>query len=452
MSLPPRPERRRAPHTRRPGAHAWYAAAAIAGVLAVSCTSAQSSETAARPDARVPAPTTTTTRPPPPPEPDKLADPGVAPGACALVRYTPPTAKEALSGELCRPAEHQRDVAIIVIHGGSGVGGSYANMRRWANRYLAEGYVTFLPAYHLFREGSSERPVFPRPEQNIKAAVQFLRATGNALGIRKDRIVVQGQSAGARVGSVAYTTPDDPWFAGPELYPGISDAVNGFIGFYHPYDGTMQFAFQYFGGDETSRDPLVQERLAKADALANASRAVGPAIFLTGSKDWNIIVLQQDEFANALRQRGMPTSTVVVDGGGHGFDEGGSRLSRLGEQAATDTLRWLNEQFPQNPPREAQTAPIDLAKAPNNTGAPPTTYRVRTRSGGSAGAGGGATPTTTGEATSTTDPSAASTTSSASSVPSSTTTVPASSTTVVPTSTTASTAPTSTSPTTAPPP
>ena len=67
-----------------------------------------------------------------------------------------------------------------------------------------------------------------------------------------------------------WTTPDDPWFAGPELYPDISDRVNGFIGFYHPYDATMQFADQYFGGPEGSRDPQVIERLGKADSLAHA--------------------------------------------------------------------------------------------------------------------------------------------------------------------------------------
>ena len=172
-----------------------------------------------------------------------------------------------MGGELCRPKENQRDVAVMVIHGGSGISGSYEGMRRWANRYIAEGYVTFLPSYHLFNVGG-ESPVFPHPEQNIKAAVQYLRGTGNALGIDKDRIVVQGQSAGARVGAVAYTTPDDLLFTGPELYPDIADTVNGFIGFYHPYDGTMQYADQYFGGVRVQHrhqgaDPPRQGRLAR---------------------------------------------------------------------------------------------------------------------------------------------------------------------------------------------
>jgi acetyl esterase/lipase len=313
-----------------------------------------------------------------PPTPDVLPDPGVPLGACKELTYTPPTSAESQIGRLCRPA-NQRDVAVILVHGGSGIGGSYAGMQRWADRLGAEGYVTLQAEYHLFTPGSSESPVFPRPEQDIKAAVQFLRGTGNALGIAKDRIVVQGMSAGARVGSVAFTTPNDPWFAGPNTYADISDEVNGFIGFYHPYDGTMQYASQYFGGSDSSTSAKVIERYDKADALANATNATGPAIFLVGERDWNIIVEQQNEFADAIKAKGLDASTFVYPRGGHGFDEGGSRLTRLGEQAATDALVWLNEQFPQTPERPAQLVTPDLSKSSSGTGQSGTTVPRRTR-------------------------------------------------------------------------
>ena len=338
------------------------AAALILLVVVTACTAAGPTPTAA-PDGTsiLPSPVITQS-PTTQPEPDKLPDPGVGPGQCKVVMYTPPTAKDAMPGELCRPKDNQRDVAVIVIHGGSGIGGSYQGMRRWANRYLVEGYVTFLPEYHLFNPGG-ETPVFPRPEQNIMAAVQYLRGTGLALGIRKDRIVVQGQSAGARVGAVAYTSPDDAWFAGPEIYPDLSDRANGFIGFYHPYDGTMQFADQYFGGPEASRDPLVQQRLERADSLARAVNATGPALFITGSEDWSVITVQQAAFADALHKRQYAATSLVIKGGGHGFDEGGERLSKLGEESAVETLKWLNENFPQLPSRDPQNVEADINTA-----------------------------------------------------------------------------------------
>jgi acetyl esterase/lipase len=312
-------------------------------------------------------------------EPDALPDPQVAPGTCEIVTYTPPTAREPERGEICRPSDDQRNVAVMVLHGGSGIGGSYQGMRSWADRLVAEGYVTFLPDYHLFTPGGSG-PVFPRPEQNVKAAVQYLRGTARALGVSRRNLVVQGMSAGARLGAVAYTTPDDAWFEGPELWPDIPDTVNGFIGFYHTYDGTMQFSTQYYGGPDDSSTAAVRERWDKADAMANAAGAVGPALFVTGSRDWDLIEAQQQQFAVALHDAGLDARTVVIDGGSHGFDTGtATRLSRLGEKAAVEVLRWLNDEFPQEPARPATSADIDLATAPDRSGEPPTTYATRRR-------------------------------------------------------------------------
>jgi acetyl esterase/lipase len=311
--------------------------------------------------------------------PDPLPDPGVEPGTCKIVTYTPPTAREAQKGELCRPADNQRNVAVMVVHGGSGIGGSYDGMRPWANRLTAEGYVVFLPDYHLFTPGAGG-PVFPWPEQNVKAAVQYLRGTAKATGISRRNIVVQGMSAGARIGAVAYATPGDDYFAGPELWPDIDDTVDGFIGFYHPYDGSMQYSSQYYGGSDESSDAKVRERWDEADALANAADVRGPALLITGSKDWDLIEQQQEQFASAIETGDHDARTVVITGGSHGFDTGtASRLSRLGEQAATEVLRWLNAEFPQQPPREAETSDVDLATAPDRSGEPPTTYQLRTR-------------------------------------------------------------------------
>ncbi|MCX7621273.1 MAG: alpha/beta hydrolase [Acidimicrobiales bacterium] len=325
-------------------------------------------------------------------EPDVLPDPHVAPGECKRLPYTPPAAKTTQYGELCRPSTDQRDLAIVLIHGGSGVGGALEVLRPWTTRLLAEGYVTFNIDYHLFTEGG-QSPVYPLPEQNVKAAVQFVRGAGNALGVRKDRVVVQGMSAGARLGAQAYVTPDDPWFGGNELWPDVSDVVNGFIGFYHTYDGSMKYANQYYGGPEppepgtpgapastTPAMAALRERWDRADSIAHAANAKGPALLISGSRDWDEIDRQMAEFEAALTGAGQSCRVVIIEGGGHGFDQGSAtRLSKLGEQAATEVLNWLNEMFPQSPPRPAQSNDPDLANAPNYTGQAPTTYQPRPR-------------------------------------------------------------------------
>jgi acetyl esterase/lipase len=287
-------------------------------------------------------------------------------------------------------------------------------MRPWADRLVAEGYVAFLPDYHLFTPGGSGT-VFPWPEQNVKAAVQYLRGTARALGISRGNLVVQGMSAGARLGAVAYTTPNDPYFDGPELWPDISDTVNGFIGFYHTYDGSMQYSTQYYGGADDSSNAAVRERWDKADALANASDAEGPALFITGSRDWDLIDAHQTAFVAELEDGDLEAEAIVITGGSHGFDTGTtSRLSRLGEQAAREVLRWLNEMFPQDPQRDAQTADIDLSTAPDRSGEPPTTYDTRrrpstTNRGGTTSSTQGSVPTSTASTSSSTTTSSSST-------------------------------------------
>jgi len=345
---------------------------------------------------------------PKPTVPDLLPDPGVDVGTCEMVTYTPPTSAQAQQGELCRPKSGQRDTAIVLVHGGSGVGGSLTTLQPWATRLGAEGYVTLNIDYHLFQPGySNQSPVFPWPELNTMAAVQFLRGAGNALGLDKDRIVTQGHSAGARIGAVAYVGTNDDWFRSydangvsgdKELWPSVDTQVNGFVGFYHPYDGTMQYAEQYYGGAESATATAASDRWAHADSIARASGATGPALFVTGDKDWAEIFTQEAAFVTSLTTGGRAARQVTIPGGAHGFDEGDeTRLSKLGEQALTEVLRFLNEQFPQTPARDSQGAPIDLAAAPTNTGVAPPTYAVRpNRSYPTTTwrAGGGATPTT----------------------------------------------------------
>jgi acetyl esterase/lipase len=356
--------------------------------------------------------------------PDVLPDPGVEPGTCAWVTYTPATAEDDLEGELCRPADAQRDVAVVIVHGGGGIAGSPASVAPWARRLNLEGYVTFTPAYHLFTPGSGEQPVFPQPEQNVKAAVQYLRGSANALGIERDRIAVQGHSAGARVGAVAFTSPDHPAFAGDELHQGISDRVDAFIGFYHPYDGTMQHAFQYYGGSDDSSSAIVRDRWDLADAVDRAAEADAPALLVTGSEDWVLIEDQQEDLAVALRRDRQLARTVVIDGGGHGFDQGGSgRLTLLGEEAAIPVLEFLNDVFPQRPKRPAASAEIDLSKAPRSTGSPATTTPQRTRRSTATTVGGRSAPRPT--PPSTTGGSSTTATSSAPPASATSTTVPA---------------------------
>ena len=260
------------------------------------------------------------------------------------VVYSPPDAPKR-RGDLLVPDDHH-STAIVLIHGGQGVKGSRKNARPWADAYADAGYLTFSIDYFLFNDATPP-PVFPTPERDVKAAVQYLRQHADDLGIDPDRILVQGFSAGARLGAEAYTSGDDPSFAGEGLYDdGTSDVVNGFIGFYGPYNGNQAEAEQYYGGPRDSDDPEVQARYARADSIAHAADAGGPALLFQGDADELVPVGQATEFGDALTAAGKNATVAIVPGADHGFDREKRDLTPEGEAAFAQILDWLAQEFP----------------------------------------------------------------------------------------------------------
>lgn len=265
-------------------------------------------------------------------------------GECRVVTYTPPTAAQARDGDLCRPSSGDGDVGVILLHGGGGTSGDRTAVSAWADQYLDAGFVTFAVDYTLFTPGV-ESPVFPLPEQNVKAAVQYLRGSANETGVDPDSIVVQGFSAGARLGAVAHTTSGDDLFAGQELWPGIPDHVDAFVGFYSTYDGTMNYDPQYYGGQRDDPDPEVRRSWTRADSIVNGHDATGPVALFTGDADWIELVGQQEALARAVREAGQEAYTSVAAGAEHGYDTAGGALTPQGLIDATFLVSWINQLF-----------------------------------------------------------------------------------------------------------
>ena len=253
---------------------------------------------------------------------------GATPAAsCRTVTYTPATASRAQGATLCVPQGAVGRTAVLLIHGGGGYSGLRSDLRAWQGFYARQGIVTLSIDYTLTGQGGA--PTYPRPEQNAKAAVQYLRLHEAELGT--DRIVVQGHSAGARLGAILLTTPDDISFAGRELHRGVSDSVDGFIGYYGYYGGNQFRPTSYYRG-APDRD---------ANSVANASRASGPALLFHGRSDSLVPANRSVWFEGALRRTGGDAQLVLV-AGVHGFDGyGWSALTTTGTRTARQAVRWL---------------------------------------------------------------------------------------------------------------
>lgn len=249
---------------------------------------------------------------------------------CSDVTYTPATASQAQPGTLCVPSTVTTDTAILLVHGGGGYEGTKTDLGAWQAFYGESGVPTLSIDYTLTGD-RGETPIYPLAEQNLKAAVEYLRVVQDALGT--ERVVVQGHSAGARLGGIALTTPDDPFFSGRELRDGVSDAIDGFIGFYGYY-GRGQFQADVYYGSAPRRS---------ADSVANADRASGPALLVHGSDDGFVPARRSRRLAEALRAAGRKVELDLVAAAGHGFDGyARSTLTGDGRRSAEHILDWLS--------------------------------------------------------------------------------------------------------------
>jgi acetyl esterase/lipase len=270
-------------------------------------------------------------------------DPEVRAGRCGDVTYTPPTATAAHQATLCRPAEPPRGI-VVLIHGGGGYSGDRGQMVGWAGWYRAQGFVTLAIDYTLVNDGTPE-PVFPRPEQDVKAAVQWAHLQADRLGY--DAVLLHGSSAGARLAAETFTTPGDRFFAGEDLWPGVDDSANGLIGFYGYYDGDTLAPEAQYGGIRGEGDPQVNARWRKANAVAHAAQATGPVLLFHGDVDGLINIAQTERFGSALAEAGVDVTAYIVTDGNHAFDGTyGDLTTADGDHAADQIAAWLANRFP----------------------------------------------------------------------------------------------------------
>jgi len=254
--------------------------------------------------------------------------------------YSPPGAPKR-QADLVVPRNHVNTI-VVLVHGE----GNRKQMRGWADFYAEHGYPT-LAIDFLVAKPSSPSPVYAKPETDVKAAVQYLRARAGALALDPERIVVQGFATGAALGSQAEVTPNDAFFDGPGHYPSVSDAPAAFIGFYGRYDGHRPDQTKYYGGAADSTDPQVQARYAEADSIAHSVGAAAPALLFQGDADSRELVASATAFRDALQGAGKDVTLTLVPGAGPRFDqEISGALTPAGKQAAQQVLEWLEARFP----------------------------------------------------------------------------------------------------------
>jgi acetyl esterase len=213
--------------------------------------------------------------------------------------------------------------AILQIHGGGYVLGS-AEMSDAANHALAaeQDAVVVSVDYRL----APETP-FPGPVEDCYAALEWLAANAEELGVDPSRIITFGQSAGGGLAAALALLARDR--GGPKLaaqfliYPMIDHRTGGDA---DPRPNPMVGEFLWtrelnrFGWTSLrGAAGIPGERIGHfSPALAEDLSGLPPAYIATGALD---LFLEEDsDYALRLIRAGVPTDLHVYPGAFHAFD------------------------------------------------------------------------------------------------------------------------------------
>jgi triacylglycerol lipase len=224
---------------------------------------------------------------------------------------------------LFKPGGERLRPALIHAHGGGMVMGKAYAFRRWPSMIASTHNVVVVSVdYRL----APEAP-FPGPQEDVYAALEWLVANSDELGVDPMRIAVMGESAGGGLAAaVAQMVRDraEHHLCGQILtYPmldyrtgGPNDCYNNpIVGEFVWTREKNQFGWSCLRGDYDLDD----ERIGWfSPSVARSLIGLAPASICTGSLD--LFYDENCDYARRLKEDGVPVEINIYQGAFHGFE------------------------------------------------------------------------------------------------------------------------------------
>jgi acetyl esterase/lipase len=237
-----------------------------------------------------------------------------------------------------RTPSHPGRPLVLYIHGGGWSGGhsrqagAFENWPEVLASIAARGYVVGSVNYRLSGEAA-----FPAAEQDIKAAIRWLRSHADAYGIDPSRVLVWGASAGgqlaaltatscgiAELGPAADAVPPARTVTGPPE----SDCVQAAVIWYGVFDfapllqaraGTAaaNSSLMHFLGCASA--PCAPATVRLASPISFIGNATPPMLLIQGTDDHTVPFAQSQQFHEALVAAGGQVTLIGIPGIDHSF-------------------------------------------------------------------------------------------------------------------------------------
>ena len=259
-----------------------------------------------------------------------------------------------LLGDLYLPEGATKAPVLIGVHGGGWQLGNRKFYNNWGAYLARNGIAVFAIEYRLMKPGAK---TYPGAVCDTKAAVQYVRANAQNLGIDPERIGMVGDSAGAHLSALVALAGGEPPFAGAyrdDPHASVSTEVKAVVGFYGVYDMLAQWQHDLVA---RPRDNITEKFLgatpyadrkvffeASPISYATLDRNAVRFLLVHGTEDEVVDrATQTTAFLTALKQAGFFVRSVVIPGAGHFFVNDPVDDSSFGGFAGPRVVRFLKE-------------------------------------------------------------------------------------------------------------
>jgi acetyl esterase/lipase len=225
--------------------------------------------------------------------------------------------------------------AVLLVHGGGWAMGDRSQLRGYGVLLGRAGYVCVASEYRL----TTEAP-WPAQIHDVKAALRWMRASAESLGIDPQRIAVEGNSAGGHLALLAAGTVGVPAFEGDRGDPGVPTDVAAAIAVYPPtlLPGVPGELHPVVGAFHPTLDEAGTAAAAAASPVHHVSPSFPPTMLIHGSADELVPVRASFLMHDALVAAGVPVDLHVYAGQPHAFDA----EPRFGRICAAEMLLFLD--------------------------------------------------------------------------------------------------------------
>ena len=249
-----------------------------------------------------------------------------------------------LLGDLYLPAGGGPFPALVAVHGGGWQVGARSAFQFWGPYLAARGYVLFAISYRLAKKGQK---MFPQAVNDVRAGVQFVRASAAQIKVDPERIGLFGASAGAHLAALAALAGESAPFKGAysdDAHAAVATKVKALIGVYGVYDlvemwqryqlqSPRENNIENFMGAAPMDDPRRYFDASPINYATFANNQIG--VFLSVGTEDNLVNrrAQTDAFLLRLKQANFFVRTCIVQGAPHYWlqrpDRGAGKLFRL---------------------------------------------------------------------------------------------------------------------------